>query len=269
MPDSEKPGEHGQQIALITGAASGIGRGCALRMAERGWRGLVMVDRDHALLEKSVADVRALGIEAFPIVADLSDLDRCQGLVAEAVKQAGRLDQVVNSAAIARPAIAVVDYDLTKFRQDMDVNLSAGFVLGRDLARHLIAAKRPGAVVFIASINAQGAGVGSVGYCASKAGVVALMKVMAAELGEHGIRVNSVSPGPTDTPRSVSRVGEKVMERLRGRFDGAALRRLGQPSEIADAVVYLCSDQSSYVSGHDLVVDGGLMASVYVAAKPE
>jgi NAD(P)-dependent dehydrogenase (short-subunit alcohol dehydrogenase family) len=228
-----------------------------------------MVDRDPALLQASAAEVRALGAEVTPIVADLSDLARCETLVAEAVEATGRLDQVVNCAAIARPAIAVVDYDLAKFRQDVDVNLLAGFALGRDLARHLIEGGRPGAIVFIASINAQGAGVGSLGYCASKAGVVAMMKVMAAELGEHGIRVNSVSPGPTDTPRSVSRVGEKVMERLRSRFDGAALRRLGQPSEIADAVVYLCSNQSSYVSGHDLVVDGGLMASVYVAAKPE
>ena len=246
MPDTRKSGEHADHVALVTGAASGIGRGTALRMAEEGWGGVVMVDRDAALLERSAAEVRSKGARVFPLVADLSDLVRCEALVGEAVKAAGRLDQVVNSAAIARPAI-----------------------LGRDLARHLIAAKRPGAVVFIASINAQGAGVGSVGYCASKAGVVALMKVMAAELGEHGIRVNSVSPGPTDTPRSVGRVGEKVMERLRSRFDGAALRRLGQPSEIADAVIYLCSDRSSYVSGHDLVVDGGLMASVYVAAKPE
>ncbi len=269
MPDTRKSGEHADHVALVTGAASGIGRGTALRMAEEGWGGVVMVDRDAALLERSAAEVRSKGARVFPLVADLSDLVRCEALVGEAVKAAGRLDQVVNSAAIARPAIAVVDYDLAKFRQDMDVNLSAGFILGRDLARHLIGAKRPGAVVFIASINAQGAGVGSVGYCASKAGVVALMKVMAAELGEHGIRVNSVSPGPTDTPRSVGRVGEKVMERLRSRFDGAALRRLGQPSEIADAVIYLCSDRSSYVSGHDLVVDGGLMASVYVAAKPE
>lgn len=264
-----KSGDHAAHVALVTGAASGIGRATAKRMAENGWRGVVMVDRDGGLLEKSAAEVRGLGAEAVPLVADLSDLVRVEALVGEAVKAAGRLDQVVNCAAISRPAIAVVDYDLAKFRQDMDVNLAAGFVLGRDLARHLIAAKRPGAIVFIASINAQGAGVGSLGYCASKAGVVALMKVMAAELGDFGIRVNSVSPGPTDTPRSISRVGEKVMERLRQRFDGAALRRLALPEEIADAVVYLCSDQSSYVSGHDLVVDGGLMASVYVAAKPE
>lgn len=263
MPDTR------EKIALVTGAASGIGRATALRLIEDGWAGIALVDRDAALLDGTAAEVEALGGKALKIVADLNDLVRVSGLVGEAVADLGRIDTVVNCAAIARPAIAVVDYDTDKFVQDLNVNLTAGFVIAREAARAMIAARRPGAIVFIASINAQGAGVGSVGYCASKAGVVTLMKVLAAELGEHGIRVNAVSPGPTDTPRSVGRVGEKVMEKLRERFDGAALRRLAEAREIADAVVYLSSDRSSYVSGHDLVVDGGLMASVYVAAKPE
>ncbi|MBX3531607.1 MAG: SDR family oxidoreductase [Rhizobiaceae bacterium] len=257
------------RLVLVTGAASGIGRATCLEMAENGWGQVALVDRDAAGVDRVAAEVEAAGAKAIRLPADLSDLVRCEHLVAEAVAAGGRIDAVVNNAAIARPAIPVVDYDVAKFTQDMDVNLTAGFVLARDAARHMIASDRPGAIVFIASINAQGAGVGSAGYCASKAGVVALMKVMAAELGEHGIRVNSVSPGPADTPRSIGRVGEKVMEKLRQRFDGAALRRLAQPREIAQAVAYLCSDKSSYVSGHDLVVDGGLMASVYVAAKPD
>jgi NAD(P)-dependent dehydrogenase (short-subunit alcohol dehydrogenase family) len=259
----------GGRLVLVTGAASGIGRATCLEMAENGWGQVALVDRDAAGIDRVAAEVEAAGARAIRLPADLSDLVRCERLVAEAVAAGGRIDAVVNNAAIARPAIPVIDYDVAKFTQDMDVNLTAGFVLARDAARHMIGSGRPGAIVFIASINAQGAGVGSAGYCASKAGVVALMKVMAAELGEHGIRVNSVSPGPADTPRSVGRVGEKVMEKLRQRFDGAALRRLAQPREIAQAVAYLCSEKSSYVSGHDLVVDGGLMASVYVAAKPE
>jgi 3-oxoacyl-[acyl-carrier protein] reductase len=257
------------KIALVTGAASGIGRATALRLIEEGWDGIALVDRDAALLDDAATEVAKLGGKALKLVADLNDLARVARLVDETVAGLGRIDTVVNCAAIARPAIAVVDYDTDKFTQDLNVNLTAGFVIARDAARAMIAAQRPGAIVFIASINAQGAGVGSVGYCASKAGVVALMKVLAAELGDHGIRVNSVSPGPTDTPRSVGRVGETVMERLRERFDGAALRRLGHAREIADAVVYLSSERSSYVSGHDLVVDGGLMASVYIAAKKE
>lgn len=263
MPDER------EKIALVTGAASGIGRATAMRLIEDGWAGIALVDRDAALLDEAAAEVEKLGGRALKLVADLGDLARVSRLVDETVTGLGRIDTVVNCAAIARPAIAVVDYDTDKFTQDLNVNLTAGFIIAREAARSMIAAQRPGAIVFIASINAQGAGVGSVGYCASKAGVVALMKVLAAELGDHGIRVNSVSPGPTDTPRSVGRVGEKVMERLRERFDGAALRRLGQAREIADAVVYLSSDRSSYVSGHDLVVDGGLMASVYIAAKKE
>lgn len=266
MPEAETG--HGR-LVLVTGAASGIGRATCLEMAGAGWGQVALVDRDADGIDRVAAEVEAAGAKAIRLPADLGDLARCERLVAEAVAAGGRIDAVVNNAAIARPAIPVVDYDVAKFTQDMDVNLTAGFVLARDAARHMIAAGRPGAVVFIASINAQGAGVGSAGYCASKAGVVALMKVMAAELGEHGIRVNSVSPGPADTPRSVDRVGEKNMERLRQRFDGAALRRLAQPREIAQAVAYLCSEQASYVSGHDLVVDGGLTASVYVAAKPE
>lgn len=266
MPELESTHD---RLVLVTGAASGIGRATCLEMAASGWSKVVLVDRDAAGLDSVAAEVEEAGASAITLVADLGDLARCERIVAEAVAAGGRIDAVVNNAAIARPAIPVLDYDVQKFTQDLDVNLTAGFVLARDAARHMVAARRQGSIVFIASINAQGAGVGSSGYCASKAGVVALMKVMAAELGEHGIRVNSVSPGPADTPRSVSRVGEANMEKLRVRFEGAALRRLAQPREIAQSVAYLCSDQASYVSGHDLVVDGGLMASVYVAAKPE
>jgi NAD(P)-dependent dehydrogenase (short-subunit alcohol dehydrogenase family) len=257
------------RVALVTGAASGIGRATALALAEGGWKTVALVDRDGDGLARVGAEIGALGAMAVPIMADLGDLDRTSAIVPELVARHGRLDTMVHCAAIARPSIMAVDYGTELFNQDLDINLTSAFILAREAARAMIAANVQGSMVFIASINAQGAGVGSVGYCVSKAGLVALMKVLAAELGPQGIRVNTVSPGPTDTPRSVSRVGAAVMQRLRQRFDGAALRRLGEASEIADAVVFLASGRSSYVSGHDLVVDGGLMASVYVAARNE
>jgi 3-oxoacyl-[acyl-carrier protein] reductase len=122
---------------------------------------------------------------------------------------------------------------------------------------------RPGSIIFVASINALGAGAGSAGYCASKAAVLGLMRVMATELGGAQIRVNAVSPGPADTPRSVHRVGEDRMRELREGFDAAPLGRLASPRDIAEAVLFLCSDRSAYVTGHNLVVDGGLTASVH------
>lgn len=254
-------------VALVTGGASGIGRATCLALAREGWKVVAIVDRDVDGLNRVAAEIAALGATAETITADLGDVARTSAIVPNLVERHGRLNTFVHCAAIARPSIMFVDYSTDLLDQDLDINLTSAFILAREAARVMIANGSRGSMVFIASINAQGAGAGSVGYCVSKAGLVALMKVLAAELGPQGIRVNTVSPGPTDTPRSVFRVGNTVMEQLRQRFDGAALRRLGDPSEIADAVVYLASERSSYISGHDLVVDGGLMASVYVATR--
>lgn len=255
-------------VALVTGAASGIGRATALLLAERGAAAVALVDRDADGLDAVSDELSFRGARPIPLVVDLGRLDECAALVERTLAAAGRVDIVVNNAAIARPAIAAIDYVAEDMMADLTVNVTAGFVIARDAARHLQKAGRPGSIVFVASINARGAGTGSSGYCASKAAVLGLMRVMAAELGEDGIRVNAVSPGPTDTPRSTLRVGEAAMKDLRERFDGAPLGRLGEPTDIAEAIFFLCSGRANYVTGHDLVVDGGLLASVYDAAQP-
>ncbi len=253
------------QIVLVTGAASGIGRETALVMAERGASAVALVDRDADTLDEVVEEVAASGAQPVRVRTDLGDLPRCASIVDDVITETGRLDAVVNNAAIARESIRCIDYDTIALTEDLTVNLMAGFVIARDAARHLVAAGRPGSIVFVASINALGAGAGSAGYCASKAGVLGLMRVMAVELGEAQIRVNAVSPGPADTPRSRFRVGEERMRELRERFDEAPLSRLASPRDIADAIAFLCSDQSRYITGHNLVVDGGLTATVYHA----
>jgi NAD(P)-dependent dehydrogenase (short-subunit alcohol dehydrogenase family) len=120
-----------------------------------------------------------------------------------------------------------------------------------------------GAIAFTASVNALGAGRGAAAYSATKAALVNLARVMAVELATYGIRVNCVSPGPADTQRSVDLVGEEAMERLRVEFRGVPLGRLATAADVANAFLYLCSDDAAYVTGHNLVVDGGLSAAVY------
>lgn len=260
--------EFAGQVALITGAASGIGRATARLLAARGVSQLALVDRDEAALAAVTSELGTMDVVSVPIVADLADTSACASLVADVLQETGQIDIAVNSAATVRPSTPVVEYETSVFAEDLDVNLTAGFVIARDVARHLVSASSPGSIVFVASINAQGAGAGSSGYCASKAGVLGLMWVMAAELGVHGIRVNAVSPGPTDTPRSVKRVGEERMRKLRQEFSGAPLGRLATPDDIAEGIAYLCSDRAAYVTGHDLVIDGGLTASVYSTGSP-
>ena len=120
-----------------------------------------------------------------------------------------------------------------------------------------------GAIAFTASVNALGAGRGAAAYSATKAALVNLARVMAVELAAHRIRVNCVSPGPADTQRSVDLIGEAAMQKLRAGFRAVPLGRLASPEDVANAFLYLCSDEAAYVTGHNLVVDGGLSAAVY------
>ncbi|MFQ5426518.1 MAG: SDR family NAD(P)-dependent oxidoreductase, partial [Gaiellales bacterium] len=146
---------------------------------------------------------------------------------------------------------------------ELAVNLTSHFVLARQAARAMVDTGAGGSILFTASVNALGAGRGYAPYCVTKAGLLSLCQVMAVELASHGIRVNCVSPGPADTQRSIDLVGEETMERFRQSFPGVPLNRLASPEDIAEAFLYLASDSAAYVSGQNLIVDGGLTAQVY------
>ena len=165
------------------------------------------------------------------------------------------------------PPVAFLDGTDDDWALEIDVNLTSHYVLAREVARAMRDAGRGGSIAFTASINASGASVGCAAYCATKAGLVALMEVMAIELARHGIRVNCVSPGPADTQRSIDLVGEAKMRELRTAFPVVPLNRLASPEDVAEAFLYLVSDAASYVTGHNLVVDGGLTAQIYDVPK--
>jgi NAD(P)-dependent dehydrogenase (short-subunit alcohol dehydrogenase family) len=247
---------------FLTGAGSGFGRATALGFAREGADVVCLVERLPERLEAVCAEVEELGARAVPILADLGDAASCERAVQRALADAGRLDVVVvNHAAMSweTPFLELADAD---WETELRVNLTSFFVLAQRAARSM-AQTGGGVILFTASVNALGAGRGFAPYCVTKAGLVSLAQVMAVELAPHGIRVNCVSPGPADTQRSVDLVGEETMERFRASFPGVPMNRLASAEDIAEAFLYLASDAASYITGHNLVVDGGLTAQIY------
>jgi NAD(P)-dependent dehydrogenase (short-subunit alcohol dehydrogenase family) len=247
---------------FLTGAGSGFGKATALAFAREGASTACLVERLPERLDAVCAELESLGTRAVPILADLGDTSSCEQAVATALEETDRLDvMVVNHAAMswATPFLELPD---EAWATELQVNLTSFFVLAQRAARSM-AQSGGGSILFTASVNALGAGRDFAPYCVTKSGLVALAQVMAVELAAHGIRVNCVSPGPADTQRSVDLVGEEAMGRYRSAFPGVPLNRLASADDIAEAFLYLASDAASYVTGHNLIVDGGLTAQIY------
>jgi NAD(P)-dependent dehydrogenase (short-subunit alcohol dehydrogenase family) len=248
---------------IVTGAGSGFGRATAVAMAREGAALIALVERVPERLTTVAAEVEQAGARALPLLVDLRTPAASAGVIRDAVAAAGRLDVLISNHAVLVPPTPFLDGTDDNWMLEIDVNLTSHYVLAREAARAMRDAGTGGAIGFTASVNALGAGRGAAAYSATKAALVNLARVMAVELAEYGIRVNCVSPGPADTQRSVDLVGEEAMERLRAEFQAVPLRRLATAADIANAFLYLCSEDASYVTGHNLVVDGGLSAAVY------
>ncbi|MGW6933311.1 SDR family NAD(P)-dependent oxidoreductase [Lentzea sp. NPDC054927] len=236
--------------ALVTGATSGIGRSIAVKLAEAG--ATVYVSGRRAELGKETVELieRAGGTGHF-IVADVANIDDVRKLAEEV----GEVDVLVNNAGIF-PFSPTPEQSLDGYQQVFDVNVRGTYFLTAALVPAMVAKGR-GSIVNVSSIAAViGTPVGSV-YNASKAAMDALTRSWATEFGPAGIRVNSVAPGPIATDAAIQGAGE-LFETI---TDLTALRRVGEPDEIADAVVFLASDRASYVTGAVLTADGGYVAS--------
>jgi NAD(P)-dependent dehydrogenase (short-subunit alcohol dehydrogenase family) len=253
---------HAGKAVFITGGGSGMGRECALRFAQEGAERIYLVDHFADRLDKVAAEVRAAGAEAVGLEAELADPADCARVVREAHADAGRLDVAISNAA-AWTEEPFLEMKLESWQKVMAVNLNASFIVGQEAARAMVADGRPGAIQYTISVSALGASRDFVHYGAAKAGTANLITTMAIELAEHGIRVNGISPGPTDTQQSVDLVGEERMERFRESFPIVPLGRLGYARDMAAAHSFLASDDAAYITGVNLVVDGGLTAHAY------
>ncbi|MBK7203989.1 3-oxoacyl-ACP reductase FabG [Candidatus Amarolinea dominans] len=238
------------KVAIITGSARGIGRATALAFADQGAQ-VVVCDLDVTGGEQTAADIRAGGGRAIFVQVNVTERASVDALVSAAVARFGRIDVLVNNAGVIR------DRSLLKMtEQDFDfvinVNLKGVFNCTQAVAP-LMVAQGSGAIINASSVVGVYGNYGQTNYVASKAGVIGMTKVWARELGPKGVRVNAVAPGFIST-EMLAGIPDKVLEDLKAKI---ALRQLGRPEDIANAYVFLASDEAAYITGHVLHVDGG------------
>lgn len=247
------------KVAVITGGASGIGHATAQLFAREGAK-ILIADLNADAGDKFCAELQRQGHSAIFERADVSRAEDCRRVIERVRSEFGALHVLFNNAGIIRRA-TVVDLDESDWDRIMAVNAKAVFLLSK-FAIPLMLASGGGAIINTASGWGLSGGERAAAYCASKGAVVLLTKAMAVDHGPQGIRVNCICPGDTDTPmleaeaKQLNVPKEKVLAASASR----PLRRVGKPEEIAQAVLYLASDASSFVTGTALVVDGGELA---------
>lgn len=246
------------KVALVTGAATGIGRATALAFASEGAR-VVVSDVNEAEAENTVAEVRKLGAAVRFVRADVSNEADVEALIRTTLGEYGRLDVAFNNAGISGASAALADITKADWDRVLAVNLSGVFLC----MKHEIAAmlrQGGGAIVNNASILGQVGFAGAAAYTATKHGVLGLTRCAALEYGTRGVRVNAVCPGFIVTPM-LEHAGLLQDASTRHSIEAMhALKRMGEPREVAAAVLFLASAGASFVAGHPLLVDGGYVA---------
>ena len=239
------------RTALITGASRGIGKACALALSAAGIR-VALAARNVEQLNELAAHLRAQDREAFVVALDLADPASIKQAAVTVAKDFGRIDILVNNAGITKDGLA-----LRMKKDDWDVvlttNLTGAFLMSQQVLQGMMR-ERWGRIINISSVVAEMGNPGQTNYVASKAGLIGLTKSLAQEMGSRNITVNAVAPGfiETDMTHGLSpELKEKMLANI-------PLRRMGQPEDIAAAVVFLASDAASYITGHVLDVNGGI-----------
>ena len=243
------------RVAIITGSARGIGRSMADLFAEEGAR-VVIAERDGPAAEAAAAEIIDEGGVARAFEIDVTDPDRVGALIEDTLRAFGRIDVLVNNAGagLNKPFLETT---LEEWEHQIRVNLTGTFLCSQAAARAM-AVRGGGRIVNIASISGQRGGQGRAAYGAAKAGVILLTRVMAVELAPLGIAVNAIAPGPVDTEQSRGTHTPATRRAYRERIPAG---RYGERAEIAAAALFLASEESSFVAGHVLNVDGGFGAA--------
>ena len=239
------------KVALVTGAAQGIGRAIALLLAQNG-ADIVVSDINLEKAEETVKEIRAIGPKAMAVKVDVSNLSDVERMVEDIIEKLAKIDILVNNAGITRDKLI-----LRMTEEDWDavlgVNLKGTFNCTKTVIRHM-AKQRSGKIVNIASVVGEMGNAGQANYSASKAGVIGLTKTIAREYAQRGINVNAIAPGYIETPMTDA-LPEKAKDELKKLIP---MERLGKPEDVAEAVLFLVCEESSYMTGQVLNVNGGI-----------
>lgn len=244
------------RIALVTGASRGIGKAIAKVLAKSGAQ-VVCCARNQEVLLQTCSEIEKDGGIALPVRTNIASASERNQLIEQAISNFGGIDFLINNAGIHidKEALALEDKE---FSDLMEINLLAAFSLSRDIAKQMIK-KGGGRIINIGSVSGQGGGSKQVAYCASKAAIEAMTRSLAVEWAKYNINVNTVAPGYIDTDMSKPVMdNEKIRNHIQRLIPA---KRFGNPEEVAYVVAFLCSQESSYITGHIYYVDGGALLS--------
>ena len=240
------------KTALVTGASRGIGRQIAISLAAEGAFVIVNYNGSKERAEQVVREITENGGKAAAVCCNVADNDACEEMVKNLIAEYGRVDILVNNAGITRDNL-LMKMSEQEFDDVINTNLKGAFHTIRHLSRYFLK-QRSGRIINISSVSGITGNAGQANYSASKAGVIGLTKSVARELASRGITANAVAPGMVDTEMT-ELLSDSIKEQMLAQIP---LRRIGNPQDIADAVVFLASDKASYITGQVLTVDGGM-----------
>jgi glucose 1-dehydrogenase len=244
------------KVALVTGAATGIGQAIAIRFAREGAAVVVDYIGNPDTPSKTEEAIKSSGGKTIAVPGDISNPDQVQQLVDSAVKEYGKLDIVINNAGVEKK-YAFVDYPLEEAQKIINVNLIGPLLVTQAAARQMIKQGDGGRIINISSVHEDLPMPTNSVYCASKGGLRMLMRTVAVELAKHKITVNNIGPGAIDTPMDAPlKEHPELMKQL---LSEIPLGRMGQPDEVAELAIYLASDAAAYVTGSTYFIDGGML----------
>lgn len=243
------------KVAIVTGAGRGIGKAIALALAEAG-ADVVVNDRSHADMEKTIPEIRALGRKALPVPADVRDSGQVNNVVAECIKEFGKVDILVNNAG-GHFVVNTLEMSENAFDAIIRENLKSVFLFSQAAAKEMIKRKEGGSIISMASMSALKGYQYNAAYGAAKAGIMNFTRTLALDLAPYNIRVNAMAPGYIMTEGTTKLYTEPKFHAMV--LNIVPMKRFGAPEEVAGVAVFLASPAASYVTGHTIVVDGGLL----------